>query len=109
MSIKIETEQVLIRGEKRIKVIKIEALTEEALPFAYVNGSEFVYRYNSGLFYKWDGKTYNLLFKDDLYTEDEIKNQLETIKRCGNILQEINARLKKENEGWEGKGKTYII
>ena len=117
MSIEIETKQIIYRGEKRIDIINFKALTLEELPLKYVKGKKKEYAY---LHYNdmaksiryYDPKTgadFDLFYQSSSKTEHQFKKDIETLRRCVKRLQDINASLKKENKGWAGKEKTYII
>ena len=115
--IKIEAEKIVVRGEKRVKIFKIEALGEDDLPKKYLElagaisarlmrkGSRLTTSINivDGPGYSWP-----LLAEEETMTPEEFSDAIEKIYKAGNLLQEINAELALGNEGWSGKVEYHI-
>ena len=108
--IKIDIENVLVRGEKRIKVVKVEMLQYDQLPTRYTVGgcvlldeTRIAHREAVGKDMDW-----NWLKSNHKYTEKELETKIKIIRKCGNKLQAVNTLLAKENKGWEGK-ETIVI
>ena len=101
--IRIETEQILIRGNKRIYVSKIQLQKELELPEQYYNGKSIVgERYSERVSVRYQSKGQSgrikLLEEKGVYSEVTFKENLAIIRA-----------LSKENEGWEGRKETFII
>jgi hypothetical protein len=105
MSIKINGRAVVIRGVKMYKIDEISALKEGELPLEYTQGNPCVFLYGGMLEKKirieGDGDILTLGVGYQ-YTVNEMELRLDIIRAAGERLREINARLAKENDGWEG-------
>lgn len=109
MSIKISTEKIVVRGKQLRKITGIELLEEKHLPEEYTDSGEFMSAYNNGISYQHPDQTKtthtqttNYLRVGETLSDESLQHCLENIRRCGNRLQKINARLKKENANWHG-------
>ena len=116
MSIIIKTEKIIVRGEQKRRITSVSALRKEELPSEYTEG-ESVYFFTDDIDLHNSNEIGGNYFltskttgagKESILSEAEFHRRLEIVKRCGNRLQEINARLKKENEGWHGE-ETFVI
>ncbi len=117
--IKFEVEQILDHGEKLIKIIKIQALSEEALPKKYFNKQHPYVRLsgnNQRLFYNAYAGIVPIkatvtcsIYVDNTYNIKEFDRIIEYCKLAGEHLRQVNKQLKKENAGWKGKKLTIII
>ena len=108
--IRIETEKIISKGEKKIKVLGIEALEEEQLPLRYLKreGSIWLSPCRSELRTKGRIGYITLLKINQAYTSERFEKNLESIRAAGELLKKINAELAEENAGWEGK-EVYVI
>lgn len=108
MSIRIETEKIVVRGEQMRKIEKIDLLEKNELPALYTDG-ESVHQDGDYIAYRTeDGMEYYFLGQGKTYTKDALLEKLKIIKRCGNRLMEINKALTKANANWHGK-ETVVI
>ena len=109
MRIKIETKEVLVRGEKSFKILKIEALDLGELPVRYtamegaiyLAGKERLLLKNSGCYKKVLSKGQTI----DLHGFEEIWSR---IKFAGEMLKKTKKLLRSENEGWGETEKTFV-
>ncbi len=113
MSIKISTKQIIVRGEKFIEVVNIEALKTDQIPVAYFStpGSISIHRGFRGdglMFLGSDMLRGYLLFPGDVYGVAKFEGAMKKIRAAGKLLRKINAELAKENEGWE-KEVEYMV
>lgn len=112
--IRIEIEKILINKEKYVKVISVTMLRREELPGVYTQTGESVcVSPRKNYVEHTQDKTLNFYFlsiggKGLPIREAEWERILAIIQRCGDRLMKINAQLKKDSEGWEGK-ETVII
>ena len=118
--IKIEVEKVIVRGEKKRKVLKIQALKEKDLPVQYLRSPSAVYFKDgwinivglhggyTGLLAEHAGKPYRLLEVGKVYSDECFSDTLRLIQDAGQLLKRINAELALENEGWSGKVEYHI-
>ena len=115
MSITIKTERIIVRGEQKRKIIGFSLLGVNDLPKEYANG-EYVARYDKNrIAYRKPDKTKtnhgsscDYIRINEILSDEFLQQALKNIRRCGNRLQEINARLAKENVDWHGE-ETIII
>ena len=109
--ITIKTEKIVVRCEQKRKITGIDLLEKDDLPTEYTEG-ECVWQDDGDLdLNKSTGKeNYYLSCKNSLniISDKELQKRLATIRRCGTRLQEINARLAKENADWHGE-ETFVI
>lgn len=112
MGIKIETEKIVVRGERKRKVVKIEMLKAIDLPAEYCSGESVTADCHNKLsvWYSQNDRQVrqNILAEESIYSEKTFAKNLATIRVCGNNLARINKRLAKENADWHGN-ETYII
>lgn len=109
--IKIHTENVLERGEKKIKILKIGALNYDQLPKRYVKGN-CVFLFLGSLKHgdkKEYPTTWELLRSGECYSQTDFYEKIAIIRSCGNRLKAINMILEQENKGWEGTKETLLI
>ena len=116
MSIEIKIKMIVIKGEQKIKILKIKALPKDDLPARYLEG-ECVFSNADGrrLAYKHADDNLGESFENsEFLIEGEILSKktftlcFNLIEDCGARLQKINAELKKENAGWHGE-ETFVI
>jgi hypothetical protein len=109
----IKTKNIMVRGEKRVEVIKINALTYSQLPSEYVRTGAGVKQENKHLlatdYLLAPKKHYYLLSEGDHYDPKYIEEVLVFIRQAGDRLQKINKKIKKEAEEWLGKETIYKI
>lgn len=111
MSIIIKTEKIIVQGEQRRKIKSYSLLAKQALPKIYflhdVNYCFLDTDTELGIHLAGKGET--KYYSAGMYMQEaDFHSLLASIKICGNRLQEINTRLKKENEGWHGE-ETFVI
>lgn len=122
MAIKINTEKIIVQGEKRYLIKKLNALTTDKLPKIY-NAT----RYGDGPYCSLvtnmhDKPEYIVAFGannkgkmicrtltiGEHYDQATFFCALKLIHQAGRKLQRINAKLKKENADWHGQ-RTFEI
>ena len=104
MSIIITVEEVVVRGEKKMKLIKIEGLLRrEQLPIKYFDqGNDYIWLEDNYIFRP--GVSRSNIHLNNFITDADIEN----IRRCADRLREINKQLAKENANWN-RIKTFVI
>ena len=125
MSIKIETEKTVYRGEICRKIGKISGCKKQNdLPMKYINGDMYIYSsYNNAITivaafedfpkgydncwvtgnqYKWT------IGMEKLMPEDQFQIALKLITKCSHLLQDINSEIRKTEASWNGS-ETFII
>lgn len=116
MRIKIKAEKIIVRGEQKRKITEIKALSYAELPAEYTaHKTEYISLAEKDLNYRNPDKTQTshvqskgYLRINEIIEEATFQECLKNIRRCGHRLQEINARLKKENVNWHEK-ETFVI
>ena len=130
MSIKLEIEKVVIRGERLIKLISINMLREKQLPSEYLEEGPYIRMAIYGmdcitnlfssktqisfLVKGIDGQRRFLgeenlgLYDEVLFSPEEFTKFCEFLKKCGQRLHEINKRLREENKKWKGTSTIEI-
>lgn len=103
MSIHIKAKAVVVHGIKMYEIKEIEALTRDELIEEYANGYPVIYQANriTLKLFSETGTGFHLS-KGQKYLVPEMEDLLDIIRAAGDRLHDINARLAKENEGWEG-------
>lgn len=106
-AIKIETEKIVVKGEKHRKILSIEALGKEDLPEKYLDDAPAVWKNEKSLSMrvKWG---LCALTQNNTYPEEYFQEAKELIAQAGERLGEVNRQLRKENFGWEGEETFYI-
>lgn len=114
--IKIKVRQIVVRGEQKFCVIKIEALEENKLPKRYINSEGYwVYLEHNILYanpktfrnYEYSSRD-NILAQGSTYSKESFEKVLAYCRRAGDELKKVNKELEEENKNWEGV-KTYEI
>jgi len=119
MSIEIEIEKIIVRGEQRIKILELKGLNIEDLPKRYKEGEYVsIARSKHYLFYSSNrertvkGNTRNwhgtYLEVGGVITRQFFEECLRNIRRCGEILVKVNKKLEEENKNWKGN-ELFII
>lgn len=112
MRIEIKTVGVVVRGEKFHEIKHVDALGEKDLPAEYMRHTPHVeLRLNARRLYietLKDG-SWGDIKEGEIIPEKRFSFLLKAINAAGKRLSEINARLRKENEGWGGSKHTHII
>lgn len=108
MNIHIKVKKIIVRGEKKIKVLGLKALESSDLPEAYTA--------NKDIDRCWYHASYNciyhvpigssigdiLLREQHIVDEQRLDHILSVLRKCGENLHETNKKLKKENKDWHG-------
>lgn len=100
--IKVTFKKVLRKGEKRCEYVSCEALCSDDLPERYLSKTPNCYKLHSTLVINTEHNTVQLSPKDR-FDPAHTQMLLNTIRKCGKRLHEINKELEVENEGWEGE------
>ena len=113
--IKLELRGAIKNGEKYYEITKISCLREEDLPEEYLLSPPCCYmadmdtlcvNFRTIIPEAQKGMRYVAGLR---YSEETIERLIDNLHKCGGRLHEINAKLKKENDGWEGHKRTVII
>lgn len=102
MNINIKAKRSVVRGVKMYEVEEISALTENDLPNEYMVGDIRVWMASDIMLNIKSRVCFTDLVVGQKYSASDMETRLDIIRAAGNRLHEINARLAKENEGWEG-------
>lgn len=102
-------EKIIDKGDQRLRVVEISMLEHDQLPRNYTGVGESVSlndnSYNPYVKYQRefdnDFDIFWLRVSID-YSPEEIQEKIETIRRCGRRLAEINRLLAIKNAGWSG-------
>jgi hypothetical protein len=117
MSIKIKFEKVMVRGEMKIKIIKIQALSKEELPIKYIaDGEPHCYKAN---YVRHDNKRVRMLEihvigscstieEGHLYSPLTFGKACAHIKKSGERLTEINKDIERLKLSWRGTSEITI-
>ena len=109
MSITIKTKrEVRSDGVLGRIILKVDLLNKEDLPELYKN--------NDNCIYGWKGDSYsiviykriNILTTGEFISEEDFQKNLAIIRMAGELLHEINEKLKALREAWCGE-ETFTI
>ena len=96
MPIRIKTNKVWLNGERHYRVVDIEMLTKEELPYEYVNKCDYLFKRGDCIFYQEKDKNYRkcLFTINGLYPQKEFWKRFKTLKKCGYELFKIKNKWK---------------
>ena len=107
MRVKIEYEQIVIRGEKKVRILSVKALRQEELPQTYLEerpairlygNDRILLRHEYGFTMSSDSACLKV---GDIRDITDFNEKICYIKEAGKRLAEINRKLAVENSGWQ--------
>lgn len=108
MNIHVKVEKIIVRGERKIKVLGLKALESSDLPKAYTDNKDIdrcYYHASYNCIYhipRGSATGSTLLQEQSIVDEQRLDHILSVLKKCGENLHETNKKLKKENKDWHG-------
>jgi len=110
MNIRLELEGTIIKGKKYYTLVDADLLGSDDLPDDYMEDYPCAYMDgDDGLVVRYNHTTTRFFRRGENYITAAIDSLKSVLHVAGDRLHEINARLAKENEGWEGSKHTIII
>jgi len=116
MSITIKTKKAVnSNGELGRRIIEVNLLDRDQLPQTYRDDANSVYKskkkpYSIITFHEYPARyqDHTLLKEGDFISEDSFQKNLAIIRTGGNLLHEVNTKLKALRKAWSGE-ETFEI
>lgn len=103
MAIKLTVERhVKSNGEKGYIVKSFDLLSENKLPSMYLNAKPNCYKTTWPTRIILDGEKWKEIKVGDFLTVEELQDVIAFLRVCGNRLREVNKKLEKMREEWNG-------
>ncbi len=100
MKLEIIVEKIVVQGEKKVRITKLEGKKWAELPLAYTRLKDSVHIKDGVLIGK---KGWYKIEEWDILSPEELKELEEVCGVAASLLKRINKELGEKNRGWEGK------